>query len=104
MFTARPGHHLTPQPLSSGENVFEKLGRGFNLLAFDAPDADVAKMVEAAGSLSIPMNVIRDTFAGGREKYESKLVLVRPDQFVAWIGDAAPTDAKALLARASGQA
>lgn len=104
LFAARPGHHLTPQPLTSGANVFEKLSRGFNLLAFGAADADVSKMTEAAGSLSIPLKVIRDTFAGGRDKYESKLVLVRPDQFVAWTGDAAPADAKALLARVSGQA
>ncbi len=30
-FAARPGHHLAPQPLSSGRNVFEELGRGFSL-------------------------------------------------------------------------
>ena len=28
-YTARAGHHLTPQPLSSGRNVFEELGGGF---------------------------------------------------------------------------
>ena len=30
-FTARSGHHLPPQQLSSGRNVFEELGRGFTL-------------------------------------------------------------------------
>src|SRR5262249_29773221 len=34
MFKARPGHHLAPQSLSSGRNVFEELGSGFALLAF----------------------------------------------------------------------
>ena len=40
-FEARAGHHLAPQPLSSGRNVFEELGRGFTLLAFGADDAPV---------------------------------------------------------------
>ena len=36
-FEAQAGHHLTPQPLSSGRNVFEELDSGgFTLLAFDA--------------------------------------------------------------------
>ena len=31
-FAARAGHHLAPQPLSSGRNVFDELGDGFTLL------------------------------------------------------------------------
>src|SRR5581483_6067548 len=34
-FAARAGHHLAPQPLSSGRNVFEELGEGFTLLCLD---------------------------------------------------------------------
>ena len=51
----------------------------------------------------IPFNVIRDTFAGGREAYERHLVLVRPDQFVAWTADRAPADVPALLAKMVGR-
>ena len=40
-FEARVGHHLPPQQLSTGRNVFEELGDGFTLLAFDADDAAV---------------------------------------------------------------
>jgi hypothetical protein len=104
MFKARPGHHLSPHELSSGKNVFEMLERGFNLLAFGAADSDVKNMTAAAASLSIPLKVIQDTNNEARLKYEAKLVLVRPDQFVAWAGDAAPSDAKSLFARVSGQA
>ena len=43
VFKARAGHHLAPQPLSSGRNVFEELGRGFTLLAFGADDAAVRR-------------------------------------------------------------
>jgi len=46
---------------------------------------------------------VRDSRAGGRENYEAKLILVRPDQFVAFAGAAAPEDAEALMRRVSGQ-
>lgn len=85
---ARAGHHLAPQPLSSGKNIFEELGRGFTLLALGA-DETPAAFEHAASSLGVPLKVIRDSVAGGREKYASRLILVRPDQFVAWTADEA---------------
>ncbi|HEY1506978.1 MAG TPA: FAD-dependent monooxygenase, partial [Stellaceae bacterium] len=103
MYKSRAGHHLAPQMLSSGKNVFEELGQGFALLAFGASDADAGAFVDAARALNVPLKVIRDTQAGGREAYEQKLTLVRPDQFVVWTGDTAPTDARALLAKAVGR-
>jgi len=102
-FTARAGHHLAPQPLSSGKNVFEELGLGFTLLAFGAGDAGVAAFERAAAAAHIPMNVVRDSYAGGREAYERRLVLVRPDQYVAWTADAVPADVAALLAKVTGR-
>jgi 2-polyprenyl-6-methoxyphenol hydroxylase-like FAD-dependent oxidoreductase len=91
-FRARAGHHLPPLRLSSGRNVFEALGEGFTLLALDADPW------ETAGS-----TVVQDTYADGREAYGARLILVRPDQYVAWTGDAAPPDPRALLQRVSGR-
>jgi 2-polyprenyl-6-methoxyphenol hydroxylase-like FAD-dependent oxidoreductase len=102
-FTARAGHHLAPQPLSSGRNVFEELGTGFTLLAFDAGDDAVQAFAAAASAAAVPLTVVRDSFAGGREVYERRLILVRPDEYVAWTGDAAPPDVPALLARVTGR-
>ncbi len=102
-FKARAGHHLAPQPLSSGRNAFEDLGRGFTLLALDAAASDVERFVRAAQSCGGPLKVVRDSAAGGRENYEAKLILIRPDQFVAFVADAAPADAEALMRRVSGQ-
>jgi 2-polyprenyl-6-methoxyphenol hydroxylase-like FAD-dependent oxidoreductase len=101
-FAARAGHHLAPQLLSSGKNVFEELGLGFTLLAFGAADAAVQAFEQAAAAERIPLGVVRDSYAGGREAYEHRLVLVRPDQYVAWTGDGAPPDVAALLARVTG--
>jgi 2-polyprenyl-6-methoxyphenol hydroxylase-like FAD-dependent oxidoreductase len=103
-FKARAGHHLTPQPLSSGRDVFEELGMGFTLLAIDADKSAVAALEQAAGKLGIPFKVIRDTCAGGREAYEARLVLVRPDQYVVWAGNSGPDDAEDLMRMVIGRA
>jgi hypothetical protein len=83
--------------------VFEELGRGFTLLAFDADDAAVAAFEQAAEALNIPFKTIRDSYANGRRRYESPLILVRPDQFIAWTGDRAPADPTALMLKVVGR-
>lgn len=102
MFKARAGHHLAPRPLSSGRDVFEELGTGFTLLAFDAGDETVSAFQQAAQPLGVPLKVVRDTYAGGREAYEARLILVRPDQYVVWTGNGPPADAKQVLGTAIG--
>jgi hypothetical protein len=102
-FKARIGHHLAPQKLSSGRNVFEELGKGFALLSFDGEEPSIAAFTDAARAEKIPLKVIRDSTAEGRTAYESRFVLVRPDQFIAWTGDGAPAEARALLARCVGR-
>jgi 4-hydroxyisophthalate hydroxylase len=104
MFKARTGHHLAPRLLSSGRNVFEELGAGFALLAFGVDDSAVAPFEAAARARRIPLKVVRDTFAGGREDYEARLVLVRPDQYVVWTGDTAAGDPDAIMRRVVGLA
>ncbi|MBM3530982.1 MAG: monooxygenase [Alphaproteobacteria bacterium] len=103
VFHARIGHHLVPQMLSSGRNVFEELGRGFTLFAFGVDDAAVAAFERAAKALGVPFKSVRDTYADGRMKYETRMILVRPDQFIAWAGDTAPADADALMRKVAGR-
>jgi 2-polyprenyl-6-methoxyphenol hydroxylase-like FAD-dependent oxidoreductase len=101
-FKARPGHHLAPVHLSAGGNTFDALGRGFTLLALDADPAQVQHFENAARDLNVPLTIVCDTAAGGREIYESPMVLVRPDQYVTWIGSDAQ-GARAILERATGR-
>lgn len=104
MFRARAGHHLAPVRLSSGRDVYEELGADFTLLAFDADPAGVRAIADAAARLRLPLHVITDDCADGRDRYEARLILVRPDQFVAWVSTAAPDDPHELLRRAIGAA
>jgi 2-polyprenyl-6-methoxyphenol hydroxylase-like FAD-dependent oxidoreductase len=98
-FAAQAGHHLAPQPLSSGRNVFEELGPGYTLLAFGI---DAQAFESAARQLHIPLKVAHDSYEGPRRAYSSRLILVRPDQYVVWTGDELPPDATALLRRVTG--
>ncbi len=103
MFRARAGHHLAPRTLASGRDVFEELGAGFALLAFDAERQVVESFERAAAELGVPMKVVRDGRRDGREAYEARLVLVRPDQYVAWAGDGQPDDTRALMRKVTGR-
>jgi hypothetical protein len=103
VFRAQAGHHLVPQPLSDGRNVFDELSAGFTLLALGAEESDVDALEKAAASMSVPMTTIRDTFDGGRESYEQRLILIRPDQFIAWTGDTAPDRPDEVIGRVTGR-
>lgn len=103
-FQAQAGHHLPPRMLSSGHNVFEELGREFSLLAFDVDEPTVTAFQDAAQHARVPLKLVRDSYADGREQYGAKLILVRPDQYVVWAGEAAPDDAQSILSRVTGNA
>jgi 2-polyprenyl-6-methoxyphenol hydroxylase-like FAD-dependent oxidoreductase len=102
--TAQPGHHLSPCPLSTGRNVYEELRSGFTLLAFDIADDGVRVLQQAAQSLRVPLTIVRDSYAAERQGYGSRLVLVRPDQYVVWAADEPPHDPAPLIRRVAGLA
>jgi 2-polyprenyl-6-methoxyphenol hydroxylase-like FAD-dependent oxidoreductase len=87
-FEARPGHHLAPARLAAGGNVWDALGSGFTLLAIGGCADAVASFRSAAAALRIPLAVVtadaEGDAAGEVARYDARLVLVRPDQFVAW--------------------
>jgi hypothetical protein len=102
LIKARCGHHLAPRSLSSGRNVYEELGNGFSLVALDAAETTVSEFRNAASRHGIPFKVVRDSYAGNREAYEARLILVRPDHYVAWTGNEQPDDATLIFRRAVG--
>lgn len=93
-FDARPGHHLAPAQLPSGRNVYEEFGTGYTLLAFGASAQEVQAFRDAAAAQSLPLAVVQAPGLGEPGRYNARLVLVRPDQFVAWASGEAEVGAE----------
>jgi len=100
LFTARPGHHLAPQPLPDGSDIWEHLGQGYTLLNFGA--APATAFDAAARTLSLPLTQYHCASDALADAYGAAQILVRPDQFVAWTSAQGDTDAHAVLRHASG--
>ena len=101
---ARAGHHLSPQPLDSGDSVYDVLDDGFALLTTkQGADAPV-KFQAAAESLGIPFKGIDNLSARAREQYQCDAVLVRPDHFVSWAGNPDERSPEDILRHAIGNA
>lgn len=96
-FEAKAGHHLAPATLDAGGNVFEALGTDFTLLAFGAPTDAVRAFREAAVARGLPLTVVEARGQGEVARYDASLVLVRPDQFVAWSARQAWIDPQEVL-------
>ena len=84
-FKARTGHHLAPVMLSNTHNVFDLLGDGFTLLALGADLTDTQVLTDAAAAVGVPLKVIHEHADSHADRYEARWILVRPDQFVAWV-------------------
>ncbi|WP_101418582.1 hypothetical protein [Streptomyces sp. Ag109_G2-15] len=95
-----PGARPPSLHLSDGRALFDLFHRGFTLLRF--ADHDVTALTEAAAERDVPLGVVdvRDTHA--QALYERDLVLIRPDQHVAWRGDTPPADPHYVIDRVRG--
>lgn len=105
-FDVRAGHHLAPAMLPTGRNVFETLGLGFTLLAFDAAPDSVKIFRDAAASLGLPLTVVEAPAQEETQRYAARWVLVRPDHFVAWAGNDAEVsmdETRRVLALSRGE-
>jgi 4-hydroxyisophthalate hydroxylase len=102
-FHARAGHHLAPAPLADGSDVYQHLGHGFTLLATHDRAGSIDEFRKSAAVLNIPLAIVEASDDGIRDRYRADLVLVRPDQFVAWTGDQTSGDTTAILKRAVGR-
>ena len=79
------------------------MGPDYTLLRFD-PTAHVDGIVAAAAQRALPLAVLDVRSDEASQHYRHKLMLVRPDQHVAWRGDAEPADPLDLVDLVRGAA
>ena len=101
MPTACPGGRAPHLWLADGRSLYDALGFEFTLLRLGPSPRDAAQFAAAAATLGIPLATVNLATEEARDLYEADLALIRPDQIVAWRGDAS-ADAMDVLRRASG--
>jgi hypothetical protein len=94
--SSAPGCRTPHFWLRDGRSVYDAMGPGYTLLRFDL-EADVSALKRAAAAAGAPLDVLDVETDEVPDAYRHKLVLSRPDQHVAWRGDAAPADARGLI-------
>jgi FAD binding domain/Aromatic-ring hydroxylase, C-terminal len=97
-----PGVRLPSVVLPDGTPIFDRLGRWFTLLCDDARPSEA--LVAAAAKRAVPLEVLQLAEPELASVYGRGLLLVRPDQHIAWRGgscDDART-ADAIVARVLG--
>ena len=100
--TARPGARLPHQWLPDGASLYDRLGNGLSLLRL-RDDADAAPFIESAAARGVPLSVIELRGQTLEERYGAPLLLVRPDQHVAWRGTVVDRrTAEAVIAKVCG--
>jgi 2-polyprenyl-6-methoxyphenol hydroxylase-like FAD-dependent oxidoreductase len=106
---ARPGRRgvrLGVRPpavrLAGGEPVLDRLGPQFTLVDL-TERATGRPLVAAAEGRGVPMTYFGPADSALRASWSSRLVLIRPDQHVAWHADRSPADWEAVLDVVTGR-
>lgn len=87
--SAQPGSRAPHAWLADGRSLYDLFGEGFTLLGFGlAAETDLNQARQDAVALGIPLEIVRIDDDRIHDYYERRLALIRPDQHVAWRGDA----------------
>lgn len=98
----RAPHFWVDDGRKFGSSLFDRLGAGFTLMRLGRKAPSGSALAQAAAKAGIPFQVLDFPDDEVRDLYGCDLALIRPDQHVAWRGNAEASDADRLLARAVG--
>jgi 2-polyprenyl-6-methoxyphenol hydroxylase-like FAD-dependent oxidoreductase len=101
--TTWPGGRPPSVLLADGTPLYNLFGPEYTLVDF-ADDGGADSLLAAAAAQGLPVRhtVVRDVHA--RSIWERDLVLLRPDQHVAWRGNGVPADPASVIRRVRGSA
>src|SRR3954451_9405156 len=100
--SSHPGARLPHAWLPDGTSIYDLLGDGFTLVRL-GPTADAAPFLDAATRAGVPVRLLDLVHLPKlRARYGADLLLVRPDQHIAWRGTAG-ADVDAVLSVVTGR-
>jgi 2-polyprenyl-6-methoxyphenol hydroxylase-like FAD-dependent oxidoreductase len=99
---ARLGARLPHAWLGENESMYDTLGSGLTLIVLDAAAGTWEPTLAAARARRVPLETVDLRQHGLRDRYGAGLILVRPDQHVAWCGDVLPESSAQIIDRARG--
>ena len=97
---AKPGARAPHVWTADREALADHFGQDFTLL--NLAKADTRAFEAAANARKVPLKVVTFDNPEFGKLYEADLVLIRPDQHIAWRGRASNADAADIIARATG--
>ncbi len=97
-----PGSRLPHLYLEDGRALYDLLGDQFTILAIG--DISTGALEVAATTAGVPVRVVRLKDEPVLKLLERPLVLIRPDDHIAWRGWTFPDDALAMLKHVTGRA
>jgi 2-polyprenyl-6-methoxyphenol hydroxylase-like FAD-dependent oxidoreductase len=101
--TTLPGVRLPSTFRKDGTALFDHLGEWFTLIDFGSGDRDA--FAAAAKKMDVPLAVLAIDEPELERVYGKSMILVRPDQHIAWCGPSnVAADAEQILRRALGWA
>ncbi len=95
--SAHPGCLAPHLWLADGSSLYDHFGDGFTLLVTAGDVAPARGLEVAAAAGGVPLRVLAPDDARLEARYGARFALVRPDQHVAWRGEALPDDPGRLL-------
>lgn len=100
--TASPGGRMPHLWLEDGTSIFDMLGFEWTLMMLSDDAATRQSFEAAAAHYSADLKIVALGSPEARELYESDLVLIRPDQVVAWRGSLGEIDPARIFATVLG--
>jgi len=91
-----PGCRLPHVWLDKEDSLYDRLGADYTLLRTD-PAADAKALLAAFWARNVPLTFLDLPELNQSAEYDFALILVRPDQHIAWRGNVAPSDAELLV-------
>jgi 2-polyprenyl-6-methoxyphenol hydroxylase-like FAD-dependent oxidoreductase len=101
---AYAGAHLSPQVLSDGRNIYSVLDEQHTLILISSDENTTTRdqFEKAAITARLPLSIVTSTPNENTERWEASIIIVRPDQFIAYASNELDVDPTQLLMHLAG--